>query len=63
MNTTDKANEFEIAQMVTELMDGLRKEQREQVMAMLNTRYAIPAPRKPFVPAGRRYGPKRKPRS
>jgi len=63
MTTTEKANEFEIAQMVTELMDSLRKEQRDQVMAMLNTRYGVATPRKPYVSAGRRYGPKGKPRS
>ena len=45
-NSTDNASEFQIAEMVAELIDQLPQDKRKQIMAMLNTRYDT-VPKKP----------------
>jgi hypothetical protein len=61
-NTTDRATEFQIAEEVAQLIDGLHPDKRKQVMAMLATRYGL-AVKEPSAasPAGRyRSTPKRR---
>jgi hypothetical protein len=58
-----KGREFEIAAAVTELMDTLTKEQQQQLMSLLNTRYSFAPKKQSYIQSANRFSPRKRPRS
>lgn len=60
MNIDTKGREFEIASEVADLLDTLTKQQQNQVMAMLASRYGLKITEPSPVTRGSGYRPKPK---